>query len=64
MDYKSSIVIFLEMTKGFLDPPTPLGGFEEKNSKVLFSKVNKNIKWLTLITNTAIAVRCIFSSSI
>jgi hypothetical protein len=53
MGYKSSIVIFLEITSGFLTP-VPLRGFEKIFFKIYLFKVTRTIKSNTLITNIAI----------
>ncbi len=54
MGYKTSIVIFLQITFEFLTPAPPLQGFEKKFFKIYFLKVTRNIKSDMLITNIAI----------
>jgi hypothetical protein len=55
MDYKFSIVIFLDFTSEFLTPVTPLRGFEKNCFKIYFLKQASNVKSSTLITTIAIS---------
>ena len=55
MGYKTVAANFREITSGFLTPVPPPRQFFEKNFfKIQFSKVTRNIKSATLITNIAI----------
>jgi hypothetical protein len=54
MDYKSSILIFLEITSVYLTPD-PLRDFKKTFFKIYLLKVPRVIKSNTLITNIAVS---------
>jgi len=55
MGYKPVTMKFRKITSGFLTPVSPAQVFEKPFFKIQFSKVTRNIKSTTLITNIVIA---------
>ena len=54
MGYKSSTVIFLEITSGFLTPVPLYGDFETIFFEIFFLKVTRTNKSTMLMTNIAV----------